>query len=398
MQGFELQDLTLVAAPRGLLAELELEATVTSNESPDAIQFTKELFSFPVPDAGIEVPGIFKLGATLSYDIGVSSSFSGSATVDFGLQAGLPDSAQLVADIQNPDQSSATGFGIGDVTPVFDIKKESASLTVSAFSQPKLAFGIELTEVGDIDVAITIKLPEISSTLSAEYDEAGVCAQSAGASKTGVKVENKLDVSVNLQIDAHLGSGEETAKPSWSKELWGLDKDLGGLCFPMDIPGLEGNTTASPGSENATSSASSSSVATVVSPSASGSAGSTSAPSSPTTSSSLAVSSTSSLAATSLDTPPKNAATVHPSMAPTAFTTVATSSPSSETSARATTTAKPETSSLVADDLTTIPAKKATSLPAASSTSISTSSADSGGGGGGGCRMVRRFGKRMLVC
>lgn len=99
----------------------------------------------------------------------MSSTFSGSATVDFGLQASLPNSAQLIADIQNPDASSATGFGGSSFNPIFDITKESASITLAAFSQPKLAFGIELIEIGNFDVALTIKLPEISVTLTAAY-------------------------------------------------------------------------------------------------------------------------------------------------------------------------------------------------------------------------------------
>ena len=89
--------------------------------------------------------------------------------MDFGLRASLPDSAKLVANIQNPESSSVTGFGGGSLTPLFDITKESASLTLSAFSQPELEFGIELIEIGKFDVGLTVKLPEVSVTLTAAY-------------------------------------------------------------------------------------------------------------------------------------------------------------------------------------------------------------------------------------
>ena len=240
VDNFQLQDLKLTS-PNIFQAELELEATITSSDSPDSLQYTKELFSFTVPDAEIEVEGIFKLGAILSYDVGVSSSFSGSATVDFGIKAGIPNNAQLIADIQDTDQSSANGFDISDVTSFFDITKESASITLAAFSRPKLSFGIELIEVRYFDVAITVKLQEVSVTLSAEYDEAGACSQSAESSKTGVKLDSKVDVEVDLQIDASIGNDEETAKPSWSKQLWGVSEPLESMCFPLDIPGLNGN-------------------------------------------------------------------------------------------------------------------------------------------------------------
>ena len=89
--------------------------------------------------------------------------------MDFGLKATLPDSAQLVANIQDPDSSSATGFGGGSLTPLFDIAQETASISLSAFSQPELKFGIELIEIGEIDVGLTVKLPEVSVTLTAAY-------------------------------------------------------------------------------------------------------------------------------------------------------------------------------------------------------------------------------------
>jgi len=233
--------LTLKGSPQGLQAALQIEATITSTNEPDSLQYTKELFSFPIPDAGIEVRGIFKLGATLSYDVCVSSSFSGSATIDFGLQAGMPDSAQVTADIQNPDSSSATGWSGGSLTPLFDIKKESASVKLAAFSQPKLAFGIELVKVGNIDVALTVKLPEVSVTLTAAYDENGVCG--AGSSKTGVKLDSEVNIEVGLQIDASIGDNNDTAKPSWSHALYAYPVPLGSRCFPFDIPGL--NSSAS---------------------------------------------------------------------------------------------------------------------------------------------------------
>lgn len=256
MSGFQLQDLVLQASPSDFKAKLELEATVTSSKAPVSIQETKELFSAPIPGAGISVTGIFKLGATISYDVGTSATFAGSATADFGLQASLPNGAKVVADINNPSSSSATGWQASSLTPIFDITKLSASLTLAAFSQPKIAFGVELIKVGNVDVAVTMKLPEISSTLSAEYDAQGLCSQSAGSSKTGVKLENKAVESLSLQIDLDLG--DDNQKPSWSKTLLDFSQPLGSECFPLAIPGLgpaTGTATSSAGGGGATDTA-----------------------------------------------------------------------------------------------------------------------------------------------
>lgn len=410
VQHLELQDLTRTASPSNILAELELEAVVTSSDKPDSLQYSKELFSFPIPDAGVEVDGIFKLGATLSYDIGVSSTFAGSATLDFGLQASLPNSAQLVADVQNPDQSSATGWGEGQLTPIFDIKQESASITLSAFSQPKLAFGIELTGVGNVDVAVTIKLPEVSVVLSAEFDEGGVCAQTAGSSQTGVKLDSKVDIELDLQVDVKFGADEAKQsqfRPSWSKKLFGpVEIPLESTCFPLDIPGLGGKVNATSTSASHSSIAAAAVVTSAVAsaPSALGipDAGkkaavqgseSISNPSPSTTSSSYA--SIVSSAASSVSISPdagKHAAVVKPKPA----TSSSISPPANQVNDNPIPTSISSPPPKAAETpSTTLEAVTTSSSSISAAVASSTSSAASGGGG---CRMVKRFGKRMLIC
>lgn len=109
------------------------------------------------------------IGPSLTYTVGASGSFSGSATVDFGLQATVPDSAQIVADYSNSGASTATNFSGGQLTPKFDIKNGSASVTLSAFSQLGINFGVDLFKLGAVTVTVTVKLPEISTTLTANY-------------------------------------------------------------------------------------------------------------------------------------------------------------------------------------------------------------------------------------
>ncbi|KAL9595556.1 MAG: hypothetical protein Q9219_006376 [cf. Caloplaca sp. 3 TL-2023] len=255
VSGFKLEDLTLSAAPSNFKAKLELEATVTASKTPVSLSESKELFAAPIPGAGIAVTGIFKLGATVSYTVGTSATFAGTATADFGLSAGLPNGAKVVANVNDPSKSSATGWQASSLTPVFEVKKLDSSLTLAAFSQPKVAFGIELTEVGKVDIAVTMKLPEISSTLSATWDAAGACPPSA--SKTGVKLENKATESLSLAIDVDLGA--DNTKPSWSKTLLDFSQPLGGQCIPLSIPELAaskgGTATSKPPATGPTSAA-----------------------------------------------------------------------------------------------------------------------------------------------
>lgn len=360
---------------------MELEATITSSDEPDSLQYTKELFSFPVPDAGIEVEDIFKLGAILSYDVGVSSSFSGSATIDFGLQAGMPDSAQVTADIQNPGSSSATGWSGGSLTPLFDIKQESASVKLAAFSQPKLAFGIELVEVGTFDVALAVKLPEVSVTLTAAYDEDGVCG--AGSSKTGVKLDSEVDIGVDLEIDANFGDDEKTANASWSHTLYAYAIPLESLCFPLDIPGLDSSSSANTSGATLPASTSRSVV-------------STTGISSPVLSSAVD-------SVVGVDGTPYRDTTsdgsVAKTLAPVVSMTTSKRLDAVTTSKRLDAVTTPKrldaaTTPKLLDAATTskhLDAVTASKRPDAATPTTAAS-------GGGGCRMVKRFGKRMLVC
>ena len=65
-------------------------------------------------------------------------------------------------------------------------------------------------------------------------DAEGVCSK--GGSKTGVKLENKAEESLSLQIDLDLG--DDDSKPSWSKQLLDYPQGLGSDCVPLNIPGL----------------------------------------------------------------------------------------------------------------------------------------------------------------
>ena len=220
-------------SPSGFSAELELATTISKTVTPSSLNFAKTLFSAPIPGAGIEIPGIFTFGAIIEYDVGVSVSFTGSATVKYGFSATVPDTAHIVADLDTPSNSKATGFEGGQVTPNIEVTAVSASVGAAAFSQPKLLFGIELIGVAKFEADFTVKLPEISAALTASYNPAGVCT--AGGSKTGVNLTSNVGISVDFNLDAGLGSANHKL---YSTKLWGTSYPLAAKCYPLDIPGL----------------------------------------------------------------------------------------------------------------------------------------------------------------
>ena len=234
---WKLNDLSLDTSPQGFEAMMMLEATLKASKSPAKLNpKPKTLFSGPIPSAGINVPEIFKLGATWSYGVGFRAEFSGEGVVDFGLSATIPDSAKAVINLAGAGQSSATGWK-GDLTPHFQVKSLSADIKLTAYSAPKLMFGVELNKVGKAAIALDIHAPEVSSKLTVSYQSEGVCKDDPKKTVTGVDWANEAKLSVTAEVNVEFL--EDTKLEPWSNELWSSPTlELPGKCQPIDIPGL----------------------------------------------------------------------------------------------------------------------------------------------------------------
>ena len=121
-----------------------------------------------IPDAGFKIHDLVSVGAFLSYSVGGNCAFSGDAIVDFGVNASVPDSAQIVADYYGQAASSVTGFDTSDLRHSFHIGNESATISLMAYSQPQLKFEVELVEVAEVDITLEVKLPELNASFTAE--------------------------------------------------------------------------------------------------------------------------------------------------------------------------------------------------------------------------------------
>ncbi|KAI4088341.1 MAG: hypothetical protein Q9206_004819 [Seirophora lacunosa] len=242
VKDFSLQGLTLAGSPQGFAAKMDVGTSITAPYSPNSLQYSKELYSAPIPEAGISVTGIFSLGAVVSYEVGVSTTFSGSASMNFGLTASLPDTAIVIADGVTRSASTATGFEGASFDPHFNLTAFSAGVTLAAFSQAKLTFGVDITKVGKLEVGMALKLPGIEAIVKAAYNEAGLCSTTPGASKTGAQINTNIFVAVDLTADAELGEDEDTT-PTLALRLFKSALPISSSCFPIDIPGLTANST-----------------------------------------------------------------------------------------------------------------------------------------------------------
>ena len=233
-KNFKPSAVSLSASPQDFTSVMELEATIKASKDPVKLQKNWQLISTPVPDLGLSVNGIFDLGAVMSYSVGLTSSFAGQAVVDFGLSASIPDAATMNADIMAKDKSSAKGWDGGKLDPLFDVKSLEASVSLGAYSTPMLSLEVDLKSVGKIGVDISVKLPEVTSTLTAAYNKDGVC--DGNKEVTGVKLDNQVDISVDLGVTAK--AGKIDGVPDYNANLYKWNHDLPSKCFPVKIPGL----------------------------------------------------------------------------------------------------------------------------------------------------------------
>lgn len=163
--------MTFDASPQDVVSQLELEATITAAQTLLSINQTKELFAGTIPESGITVSGLFKISGTTSYEVSVSSSFKGQGLVEFGSQVILPNSAKITVNVENEDESTATGFEGSSITPDFNITSLTASVDFVASSKVKAFLSIDIVAAGHVDAVIALQVPKITTTLTSVSGE-----------------------------------------------------------------------------------------------------------------------------------------------------------------------------------------------------------------------------------
>lgn len=240
---FAVKAFTLDTTPQDFNTTLKLSAAITATASaPASLKLTKEIISFPVPAAGIAVPGIFDLGTTMAYEVGVESTIAGKANFTFGLQSTVPNGAHIVVDLANIDSSTATGFEAATFNPIFDFVGGSVAMSVMAISRPKLTFGVEVVGIGKLEVGLNLGLPKVGIDLATKFNETGVCDGSS--SKTGFGVESKALLDLVVNVNGKFGpSSIIDAGTLFTASLLKYEKSIFEKCVPFDIPGLDANGT-----------------------------------------------------------------------------------------------------------------------------------------------------------
>ncbi|RPB16449.1 hypothetical protein P167DRAFT_481120 [Morchella conica CCBAS932] len=239
VEQFNVKALIIDASPQDFNTTMKLNAAIAASvAAPTSLNLTKEIVSFPVPAAGIVIPGIFELGTVMTYEVAVESSIAGTANFTFGLQSTVPNGANIVVDLANIDSSTATGFEAATFDPIFEFGSGSVTTSVMAISRPKLTFGVEVVGVGKLEVGLNLGLPKVGVDLTTKYNETGACDGSS--SKTGFGVESKILLDLEVSLNGKFGPGSIIDAGT----LYTYEKSIFEKCFPFDIPGLNSTATS----------------------------------------------------------------------------------------------------------------------------------------------------------
>ena len=191
--------LVMSATPRGLSANLALEATFKgkfSFKNTDWAKGEEELFVIPLPYSFV-IPKVLTFGPTAKLMGGWElKSIEGHATVTAGMSASIPDDSLAKVDVFSKDKVEIRGW-----TPKFDVqlpKLESAGITAKGNIYGKLAvaLSLEVMDEAGVNTDVYLKLP-LSITAEAGYNEAGFCPGSP--SPWGLSLESELGAVVGLE-------------------------------------------------------------------------------------------------------------------------------------------------------------------------------------------------------
>ena len=214
----EFLHLTLDASPiNGFKTAVDLKTTFKGDVTPKGLGYTKAVVPpTAIPDVGVEVPGLFTLGAQVAFDVGFTTKFAGEATFAFGLDSTIAPGAKASIDITNQGQSTAVGFQ-PKTQPHASVDELSASASFTVFAQPKLILGLKGKGL-DLDIELDFTVPSFTTTLTAKSAADGACPNYPN--KKGASLSFEAGVEVKAKLEAAAGAKADTQRPKWEKSLF----------------------------------------------------------------------------------------------------------------------------------------------------------------------------------
>lgn len=209
----------------------------------DGKDFESTLFSFPIPDAGITIPGIAELGFILKFKIkGNVGKIEGEVTASAGVKVEIPKDSTYRIDFKDSKKNINKGW-TPIVTPILEI---SADVTVSSEVGPELSIEAAAKIVGlggVIGLALAGPTVEAKAHLAATTN-GGVC--------NNPKALAGVDFAINIKADLHAFESANlgVVHPAATQTIFGTSWPVFSTC--LTIPGKTKTSSTIPPSTPAT--------------------------------------------------------------------------------------------------------------------------------------------------
>ncbi|KMU87975.1 hypothetical protein CIHG_05742 [Coccidioides immitis H538.4] len=205
-------------------AEFELDLVNVKKE----IKYSQTIFEKVIPFTGIEIPGILSIGAKVGLLIHGDVKFTGSATVNFGCTAKLPNGGKMTLVLIGDGKSGVVGLDKIEAKSDVTFNNGYIDLDTTTVPESKITWGFEILGGAGIEAGVKFGIP-IDLNLTAGLKEGGWCPDSNV--KTGVT----LAAGASLQLD--LGVWEVDRTPIFEIPLLDFPIQCPKYCKPL--PGLE---------------------------------------------------------------------------------------------------------------------------------------------------------------
>jgi len=227
------KEVRLDILPKDIEAEVQLKAVIAKvTPEADWSHFDKTIFEAPIPGAGIDIPGIFSLGAKFEFNLQGRVMLIGVATIYMGGTTTLDNGAELSVDLVNANQTFAKNFN-AHFDPEFRLG--TAQITANAVTgpQPKLVFGISILD-NDLEAALTFDTPAFNLNATAGFNEDGWCNETDPVT-SGFKVQSAANFAMSASVNYKVEGKDD--QPLYNRKLVNIPW-LTFLNKCYDVPGL----------------------------------------------------------------------------------------------------------------------------------------------------------------
>ncbi|EEP80208.1 predicted protein [Uncinocarpus reesii 1704] len=215
-------------------AEFQLDLVNLKKE----FKYSKQVFEAAIPYTGVEIPGVLLIGAKVGLLIHGDIKFTGSATVNFGCHASLPNGGKLTLVVIGGGKCGVEGLEKIEAKTDVIFNNGYIDLDTTTVPEPKITYGITILGGIGIEAGLKFGVP-IDLNVTAGHKEEGWCPDN--------KITTGVTVSAGASFNLDFGVWENGKTPIFEIPLLSLPIQCPKYCKP--IPELEPVKPGKPGTD-----------------------------------------------------------------------------------------------------------------------------------------------------